>query len=105
LPSHFSLKSQRRLTAKQNQFKNASETNDSCFVHSNVPLEGANLFFKNALKARLQGLTPVILATQEAEIRRITVPSQPVKIVYKTLPQKTLSQKIGLVEVAQGEGP
>jgi hypothetical protein len=29
--------------------------------------------------------TPVILATQEAEIRRITVQSQPGQIVLKTL--------------------
>jgi hypothetical protein len=30
-------------------------------------------------------LTPVILATQEAEIRRITVRSQPRQIVHETL--------------------
>jgi hypothetical protein len=39
---------------------------------------------------------PVILATQEAEIRRMAV--QPRQIVHETLSQKTLSQKIGLVE-------
>jgi hypothetical protein len=33
---------------------------------------------------------PAILATQEAEIRRITVQSQPAQIVHKTLFQKTL---------------
>jgi hypothetical protein len=33
---------------------------------------------------------PVILATQEAEIRRIAVPSQPRQIVQETLSQKTL---------------
>jgi hypothetical protein len=43
-------------------------------------------------------LTPVILATQEAEIRRITVQSQPRKIVHKTLSCKTLLPRIGLVE-------
>jgi hypothetical protein len=32
-----------------------------------------------------QWFTPVILATQEAEIRRIMVPSQPRQIVHKTL--------------------
>jgi hypothetical protein len=41
---------------------------------------------------------PVILAAQEAEIRRIAVQSQPRQIVHKTLSWKTLSQKIGLVE-------
>jgi hypothetical protein len=33
-------------------------------------------------------LTPAIPATQEAEIRRILVLSQPVQIVFETLPQK-----------------
>jgi hypothetical protein len=36
---------------------------------------------------------PVILATQEAEIRRIEVQSQPGQIVRKTLPQKNTTQK------------
>jgi hypothetical protein len=52
------------------------------------------------LKGRRTGcwwLTPVILATQEAEIRRIVVPSQSGSIVLKTLSQKTLHKK-GLVE-------
>jgi hypothetical protein len=40
---------------------------------------------------------PLILATQEAEIRRIVVQSQPGEIVLKNLPQKYPSQK-GLVE-------
>jgi hypothetical protein len=40
---------------------------------------------------------PVILATQEAEIRRMMVQSQPRQIVCNTLSQKNLSQK-GLVE-------
>jgi hypothetical protein len=33
---------------------------------------------------------PVILATQEAGVRRIEVPSQPGQIVRETLSQKTL---------------
>jgi hypothetical protein len=40
---------------------------------------------------------PVILATQEAEIRRIKVWSQPGQIVQETLSQKTHHRK-GLVE-------
>jgi hypothetical protein len=40
---------------------------------------------------------PVILAAQEAEIRRIIVQSQPGQIVCETLSQKYFSQK-GLVE-------
>jgi hypothetical protein len=40
-------------------------------------------------------LTLVILATHEAEIRRITVQSQPRKIVHKTLSQKTLHKNLG----------
>jgi hypothetical protein len=47
--------------------------------------------------ARRQWLTPIILATQEVEIRRITVQSPPRQIVCETLSQKTL-HKIGLVE-------
>jgi hypothetical protein len=44
-------------------------------------------------------LTPVILATQEAESRMILVQSQPGQIVLKTLsPKKNLITKIELVE-------
>jgi hypothetical protein len=39
------------------------------------------------------GLTSVILATQEAEIRRIAVQKQPEQIVLETLSQKQPSQK------------
>jgi hypothetical protein len=46
---------------------------------------------------------PVILPTQEAEIRRIMVGSQPGQIVHETLSQKTPSQKRA-GGVAQGEG-
>jgi hypothetical protein len=54
--------------------------------------------------AGLQWLTTVILATQEAEIRRITVQSQPREIVHKTLSQKNLTQKMA-GGVGQGVGP
>jgi hypothetical protein len=40
---------------------------------------------------------PIILATQESEIRRIVVRSQPRQIVHETLSQKPFT-KIGLVE-------
>jgi hypothetical protein len=40
---------------------------------------------------------PVILTTQEAGIRKITVQSQPGQIVHETLSQKYPTQK-GLVE-------
>jgi hypothetical protein len=47
---------------------------------------------------------PVILATQEAEIRRIEVWSQPGQIVPETLSQKKhLQKRAG--GVAQGVGP
>jgi hypothetical protein len=46
----------------------------------------------------------VILATQEAEIRRITVQSQPGQRVHKTLSPNTL-YKNRAGGVAQGEGP
>jgi hypothetical protein len=39
-------------------------------------------------KAEHPCLIPVILATQEAEIRRIMVQSQPRQIIYETLSQK-----------------
>jgi hypothetical protein len=49
-------------------------------------------------------LMPVILATQEAEIRRITVRSQPGQIIQENLSRKTHHKnKSGWV--AQGEGP
>jgi hypothetical protein len=43
---------------------------------------------------------PVILATQEAEIRRISVWRQSGQVVHETLSQKTPNQKRG-GEVAQ----
>jgi hypothetical protein len=47
---------------------------------------------------------PVILATQEAEIRRIMVRSQPGKIVHEILSHKNPSQKRA-GGVVQGGGP
>jgi hypothetical protein len=72
-------------------------------------LESSQLL-KSSLKSRNlktaghRWLTPIILATQEAEIKRITVQSQPGQIVCETLSQKTL-HKNRAGGVAQGEGP
>jgi hypothetical protein len=49
-------------------------------------------------------LIAVILATQEAEIRRIMVQSQPGQIVHETSSQSKPSQKMA-GGVAQGVGP
>jgi hypothetical protein len=49
--------------------------------------------FKNKDSTRHLWLTPVILATQEAEIRRITVRSQPRQIVPRDSISKNTSQK------------
>jgi hypothetical protein len=48
-------------------------------------------------QARCRWLTPVVLATQETEIRTITDQSQPRQIIHGTLSQKTLHKK-GLAE-------
>jgi hypothetical protein len=53
-------------------------------------------------KAGCRWLTPVIPATQEAEIRKTEIQSQPRQIVHETLSQKNPSQKRS--GVAQGEG-
>jgi hypothetical protein len=50
-------------------------------------------------------LMPIILATQETEIRRIVVQSQPRLIVQKTLSGKKPSTKKGLGGMPQGGGP
>jgi hypothetical protein len=51
------------------------------------------LFLKSSVTARPQWLTPVILATQEAEIRRIAVQSQPGQKVLETLSGENTSQR------------
>jgi hypothetical protein len=48
---------------------------------------------------------PIILATQEAEIRRTKVQSQLQQIVQKILSQKKTLHKKRVGAVAQGEGP
>jgi hypothetical protein len=56
-----------------------------------------NVYKKMSNLAGCQWLTPVILATQEAEIRRPVVPSQPRQIFGSPYLEKP-STKIGLVE-------
>jgi hypothetical protein len=63
---------------------------------------------KTLLLTRCWWLIPVILATREAEIRRMAVQSQPRQIVHKTLSQKTLhkSRLVELLKVkALSSGP
>jgi hypothetical protein len=55
-------------------------------------------------KSRHQWLMPVILATQEAEIRRVMVQTSPRQRVHETLSQKTLD-KNRAGRMVQGEGP
>jgi hypothetical protein len=63
-----------------------------------VLLVGYSGAIKSHCLARHQWLTPVILATQEAEIRRMAVQSQPGQIVpLDPILKKTLHKR-GLVE-------
>jgi hypothetical protein len=58
---------------------------------------------KNNWLAGCRWVPPVILATQEAEIRRTVVRSQPGEIVHDTLSQKSHQKRAG--GVVQGVGP
>jgi hypothetical protein len=59
-----------------------------------VHLKDLVAYIKNTGKlVRCQCLMSVILATQEAEYRRIVVQDQPGQIVHKPLPQKYPTQK------------
>jgi hypothetical protein len=66
-----------------------------CTFWENMTTETAfiSLRISRRLKTSCQWFIPVILATQEAEIRRISVRSQPGQIVHKTLSPKYPTQK------------
>jgi hypothetical protein len=85
-------------------------TNQYCWISLIVHVVGshreANKYKPiNPLPAGSWWLMPVILATEEAGIRRITVQSQLGQIVHKTLSQKYLKHKKRAGGVAQGVGP
>jgi hypothetical protein len=71
------------------------------FPQSGAPQTFAGPGARIKIEAWCQWLMYVIPGTQEAEIRRIKVLSQPKRIVHETLSQKTLHKK-GLVEWLKG---
>jgi hypothetical protein len=75
---------------------------DLCYGSCYLP--GMHSLNEEKRQARHQWLTPVILATQEAEVRRITVLSQPGQIVCKTLSQRNPSQRKRGVGVERWNG-
>jgi hypothetical protein len=75
-------------------------TNNFCNLQ---PFETYSII-KNYIWSRVPVAHAYILATQEAEIRRNAVQSQPGKIVLKTISQKTPIQKNWAGGVVQGVG-
>jgi hypothetical protein len=59
---------------------------DSSYQYCDLVLRNIKDMLKKKNPVRHQWLTPIILATQEAEIKRIVVQSHPRKIVRETLP-------------------
>jgi hypothetical protein len=51
-----------------------------------ISIDSEKAFHKIQHFVRCQWLTPIILAIQEAEIRRIMLGNQPRQIVHETLP-------------------
>jgi hypothetical protein len=78
----------------------SSLVSDDDHIMLNPSIAADGLTVSYSLSVCLAGcwwLTPIILATQEAEIRRTAVQSHSGQIVHKTLSQKTLHKK-GLME-------
>jgi hypothetical protein len=75
--------------------KKTPENYLAIFYHVRLYQKGT--IYKKVSLAGCWWLIPVILATQETEIRRIAVQSQPRQIVHETLSRKYSSQK-GLAE-------
>jgi hypothetical protein len=88
--SHFSVPG----TSEWGGGGREKRTFSSVFIPWNIStgdccrLQLKNPWQKSKARARCWWLPPVILATQEAEIRRITVQGQPGQIVHKTLSRK-----------------
>jgi hypothetical protein len=74
-------------------------------IYGNVIMKYPVILSKQKCLARHWCHIPVILTTQEAEIRRIKVQSQPGQLVCETLSQNTLHKKTSAGGVAQGVGP
>jgi hypothetical protein len=72
---------------------NASYLGGRCRRIMSLRLFWAKILRSCVKNTRCWWLTPVIPATQEAEIRRIAVQSQPGQIVFEILSRKNLSQK------------
>jgi hypothetical protein len=67
--------------------------------YTDYPIYAKVYVLKSMCCAGHQWLTPVILATQEAEIKRITVRSQPREIGQRDpISKKPFTKKKGLVE-------
>jgi hypothetical protein len=77
---------------------------EECACHQSLLFLGSHQLSKVEMSSECQWLTSIILATQEAEIRRIEVQSQTRQIVHETLPRKNPSQKRA-GGVAHGVGP
>jgi hypothetical protein len=68
------------------------------FLPIKTAISRDNVISRSAIPNWVPVLTPIILTTQEAEIRKIAVRGQPRQTVLETLSQKYPTQKKGLAE-------